>query len=89
MNSLTSAFPPYGALGGTFPLTWCVPVARMSCVVTVRPMPYPSDPTDEQWDLLEPVFQGSTRGRSFTACRQRRRGMRRSGLRGELTQRRL
>ena len=25
-------------------------------VVTVRPMSYPSDLTDDQWELLEPVF---------------------------------
>lgn len=28
----------------------------MALVVTVRDMSYPSDLTDEQWDLLEPVF---------------------------------
>ena len=48
MNSLTSAFPPYGALWAHFALTRCVPIARMSCVVTLRPMPYPSELTDEQ-----------------------------------------
>ena len=34
----------------------CVPIAGTSRVVTVRGMPYPSDLTDEQWDLLKPVF---------------------------------
>jgi transposase len=33
-------------------------------VVTVRGMPYPSDLTDEQWNLLEPVFNApGKRGR--------------------------
>lgn len=33
-------------------------------MVTVRRMPYPSDLTDDQWDLLEPVFNApSKRGR--------------------------
>jgi len=48
MNWLTSAFSPYGALRAHFALTRCVPIARMSCVVTVRAMAYPSDLTDEQ-----------------------------------------
>ena len=45
-------------------LTGCVPVARASGAGTVRGMPYPSDLTDEQWDLLEPVFDApGKRGR--------------------------
>lgn len=45
-------------------LTGCVPVVWTSGVVTVPGMPYPSDLTDEQWDLLEPVFNApGKRGR--------------------------
>ena len=41
---------------GTRPLTGCVPIVVTAFVVTVRGMSYPSDLTDDQWDLLEPVF---------------------------------
>ena len=37
-------------------LTGCVPIAPTERVVTVRGMSYPSDLTDDQWDVLEPVF---------------------------------
>ena len=37
-------------------LTGCVPIAAPPVVGTVRGMAYPSDLTDEQWALLEPVF---------------------------------
>jgi hypothetical protein len=53
--------------GRALPLTRCVPIARMGRVVTVWALPYPSDLTDEQWDLTEPVFQRSSRGHSLTA----------------------
>ena len=45
-------------------LTGCVPIAARPLVVTVRGMAYPSDLTDEQWALLEPVFNApGKRGR--------------------------
>ena len=45
-------------------LTGCVPIGWVSREGTVRGMPYPSDLTDEQWDLLEPVFNApGKRGR--------------------------
>ena len=45
-------------------LTGCVPIARAVLVVTVRGMPYPSDLNDDQWALLEPVFNApGKRGR--------------------------
>ena len=45
-------------------LTGCVPTARTVSVGTVRGMPYPSDLTDDQWDLLEPAFNApGKRGR--------------------------
>ncbi len=37
-------------------LTECVPIAVVGSVGTVRGMSYPSDLTDAQWELLEPVF---------------------------------
>ncbi len=37
-------------------LTGCVPIAETPLVVTVRGVSYPSDLTDGQWALLEPVF---------------------------------
>jgi hypothetical protein len=37
-------------------LTACVPMAVVRRVVTVRAASYPSDLTDEQWELLEPVL---------------------------------
>ena len=33
--------------------TGCVPIARAGPAVTVRGMSYPSDLTEEQWQLLE------------------------------------
>ena len=45
-------------------LTGCVPIAVAKRIVTVRGMSYPSDLTDGQWDLLEPVFNApGKRGR--------------------------
>jgi transposase len=41
-----------------------VPIGRASCESTVRGMPYPSDLTDDQWELLEPVLNApGKRGR--------------------------
>lgn len=49
---------------GTHPLTGCVPIAGAGSVGTVCGMPYPSDLTDQQWDLLDPVFNApDKRGR--------------------------
>jgi hypothetical protein len=45
-------------------LTGRVPIAQIERVVTVRGMSYPSDLTDDQWELLEPVFNApGKRGR--------------------------
>lgn len=38
------------------PLTGCVRIARAENLGTVPGMPYPGDLTDDQWTLLEPVF---------------------------------
>ena len=52
----------YGASpdwSGTVPrlcLTECVPIAVGAGAGTIRGMSYPSDLTDEQWELLAPVF---------------------------------
>jgi hypothetical protein len=48
-------------------LTGCVPFAWTVSVGTTRGMSYPSDLTDEQWDLLEPVFNAP--GKRGHACR--------------------
>ena len=51
-------------LPGPQGLTGCVPIARIERDVTVRGMSYPSDLTDDQWELLEPVFNApGKRGR--------------------------
>ena len=43
---------------------WVCPYCMDERGVTMRVMPYPSDLTDEQWDLLEPVFNApGKRGR--------------------------
>lgn len=45
-------------------LNGCVPIAAVKPVVTVQGMVYPSDLTEEQWALLEPVFNAlGKRGR--------------------------
>src|SRR4051812_42542270 len=45
-------------------LTGRVPIARTKVGVIVRGMSYPSDLTDDQWELLEPVFNApGKRGR--------------------------
>lgn len=46
------------------PLSGCVPIALIERDVTLRGMSYPSDLTDDQWRLLEPVFNApGKRGR--------------------------
>ena len=42
-------------------LTECVPVAPRVTGGTVRGMAYPSDLTDDQWNVLEPVFNAPSR----------------------------
>lgn len=41
-------------------------IAGAVLVGTVRGMAYPSDPTDAQWDLLEPVFNTPGKGAAAT-----------------------
>jgi transposase len=49
-------------------LTGCVPIAVSALVVTVPGMSYPSDLTDDQWELLQPIFNASRkRGRKHAA----------------------
>jgi putative transposase len=47
---------PNGARSGRRGLTGCVPIAPKKPVVTVPGMSYASDLTNDQWEMLEPVF---------------------------------